>query len=84
VDDLTHREWPDSMLGTYAEMLSVNDVAHALNVQEDTVRGLLTHPNPSNRLPGVKIGKSWRISRNQLCDYLIQHNNVGPSTEPIS
>lgn len=67
--------WPDTMLHVYGDMLSVSEVAHALNLEERNVRNLLSNSDPSVRLPGVKIGKSWRISRDQLRTYLLTHHN---------
>jgi excisionase family DNA binding protein len=67
--------WPDTMLRAYGDMLSVTEVAHALNLEERNVRNLLSNSDASIRLPGVKIGKSWRISRDQLRTYLLTHHN---------
>lgn len=67
--------WPDSMLEPYGDMLSVSDVAQVLNLGERNVRNLLVSIDASIRLPGVKIGKSWRIARDQLCTYLLSHHN---------
>lgn len=67
--------WPDTMLRAYGDMLSVSDVAHVLNLEERNVRNLLTSSAASTRLPGVKIGKSWRIARDQLRTYLLTHHN---------
>ena len=67
--------WPDTMLRAYGYMLSVSDVAHVLNLEERNVRNLLSNSDASIRLPGVKIGKSWRIARDQLRTYLLTHHN---------
>lgn len=67
--------WPDSMLGRYGDMLSVADVSRVLNLEPRNVRCLLTSTDSATRLPGVKIGKSWRIARDQLRIYLIFHHN---------
>lgn len=67
--------WPDTMLHAYGDMLSVTEVARALNLEERNVRNLLSSSDASIRLPGVKIGKSWRISRDQLRTYLLTHHN---------
>ena len=67
--------WPDSMLGRYGDMLSVSDVSRALNLEPRNIRCLLTSTDAATRLPGVKIGKSWRIARDQLRTYLISHHN---------
>jgi len=67
--------WLDVMLAPYGEMLTVADVATVLNVDVRNVRGLLKTADTSRRLPGVKIGKSWRIARSQLTSYLVDHQN---------
>ena len=67
--------WPDTMLRPYGEMLNVTEVAHILNMEERNVRNLLSNRDAHIRLPGVKIGKSWRISRDQLRSYLVTHHN---------
>lgn len=68
--------WPESMLSGYSAMLSVSEVAQALNLEERNVRQLLTNTHAGVRLPGVKIGKSWRIARDELGDYLRGHHNT--------
>ena len=67
--------WPEAMLAAYGEMLTVTDVAQVLNVEPRNVRGLLTTADLASRLPGVKIGKSWRVARSQLASYLVHHQN---------
>ncbi|WP_234031372.1 helix-turn-helix domain-containing protein [Mycetocola zhujimingii] len=67
--------WPDGMLSAYGHMLSVNQVAEVLSLDPRIVRKLLLQHDPRKRLPGVKIGKSWRISRDQLRTYLLTHHN---------
>lgn len=56
-------------------MLSVSDVAQVLNLDERAVRNLLLTPDASTRLPGVKIGKSWRLAKSELSAYLLAHDN---------
>ena len=68
--------WPGSMLGRYGDMLSVSDVSRVLNMEPRNVRGVLTTVDVTTRLPGVKIGKSWRIARDQLHRYLVIHHNA--------
>lgn len=76
VEDNSHAPtWPDTMLSRYGDMLSVRDVARALNLEEGNVRNLLLSNDTSMRLPGVKLGKSWRIARDQLRAYLLAHHN---------
>ena len=43
-------------------MLTIKEVANALKVHEMTI---LRHLN-NNSIKGVKIGKSWRISEEEL------------------
>lgn len=74
-DNSPGRTWPDTMLSRYADMLSVRDVARVLNLEEGNVRNLLLSNDPVMRLPGVKLGKSWRIARDQLRVYLLAHHN---------
>ena len=52
--------WPDSMLRVYGDMLSVSDVARALNLEERNVRNLLTSTDRSIRL---------REDRQELADF---------------
>jgi hypothetical protein len=68
--------WPDSMSRRYGDMLSVADVSCVLRLEPRNVRCLLTNSDAGIRLPGVKIGRSWRIARDQLRAYLIGHHNV--------
>lgn len=76
VDEIsTDTAWPESMLHNYGQMLTVGEVAHILNLGQRNVRDLLTTTDEHVRLPGVKIGKSWRISRAQLSAYLRSHHN---------
>jgi excisionase family DNA binding protein len=67
--------WPEAMLAAYGDMLTVTEVATVLNVEPRNVRGLLTTADLGIRLPGVKIGKSWRVARSQLTSYLLRHQN---------
>jgi excisionase family DNA binding protein len=73
-------EWPDTPLRGYGQMMSVRDVAQVLNLEETQVRYLLNAPAPEGGLPGVKIGKNWRIDRTQLRENLIAHHNLSLST----
>lgn len=76
--------WPDAMLRSYGHMLSVNQVAEALNLDPRIVRTLLVQTDAQKRLPGVKIGKSWRISREQLRTYLLNHHNAAFASDTAS
>ncbi|MCU1530415.1 MAG: hypothetical protein JWP75_4178 [Frondihabitans sp.] len=67
--------WPEAMLAAYGDMLTVTEVATVLNVEPRNVRGLLTTADLGIRLPGVKIGKSWRVARSQSTSCLLRHQN---------
>lgn len=67
------------MLRAYADMLTVDEISRILSIEPRKARELLTPPDASIRLPGVKIGKSWRIARDELCSYLVTHHNDDPS-----
>lgn len=72
-DDPTH--WIDTILHRYGDMLSVREVAAILAVEERAVRELLTFPDPSKRLPGIKLTKTWRIAKPELRQYLLMNRN---------
>ena len=77
MDDTTSPAgWPDLMLADLGEMLTVDEISAVLSIESRTVRGLLVHANPAVRLPGVKIGTSWRIARQELRTYLVAHHNA--------
>jgi hypothetical protein len=67
--------WAEDMLAPYGDRLSVVDVAQVLGVEPRNIRGLLTTADIGSRLPGVKVGKSWRIARAQPASYLLRHQN---------
>jgi excisionase family DNA binding protein len=48
------------------DVLNVREAAHLLGVAEWTVR----EQAKAGRLPGRKIGKEWRFSRQALLDFL--------------
>lgn len=48
------------------ELLTVEETAERLKVSADTIRELLKR----NELPGVKVGRQWRISEPALRAYL--------------
>lgn len=47
-----------------AAMLTVKQAARALGVHEQTVRAQLER----GELPGMRIGRIWRIPRRQFCE----------------
>jgi excisionase family DNA binding protein len=65
----------------FEELLTVEEAAHALRVDEDTVRLWLR----TDQLPGYKLGKSWRIPRSSLLDFLRQsRNNHKVTNTPVA
>ena len=53
-------------LSSYPELMTTGEVSSALRISEQSVRALLA----SGEIPGRKISKFWRISRNQLENYI--------------
>lgn len=60
------------------EWLSVEQVAHELGVHPDTIRLYIRE----GALPAVQLKRSYRISRNDLEDFLryryVNKNRIGP------
>ena len=56
----------NSFLEEYPPILSVSDVAKILAVSPDTIRKLIRN----NCLHAIKIGKRYKITKNQLLNYL--------------
>lgn len=77
-------QWPDTMLRHYGEMMTVRDVARALNIEEGNVRLLIRSTDPAVRMPGVKLGKSWRVAREELRQYLLDHHNSALDPREVS
>lgn len=48
------------------QMLTPDDVAERLKMHRDTVRRLLR----SGEIPGVKIGRSWRVPSDKLAQWV--------------
>jgi len=59
------------------EVLTVPQAADYLQASERTVRGLLA----AGKLPGRKVGRSWRLSRRALDEYLSRANAVPPAPD---
>lgn len=74
--------WPDSALSSYGDMLTVGEVSRVINLGERSVRDLLTTSDPASRLSAVRIGKNWRIPREQLRAYLLAHHNEQAALNP--
>ena len=51
------------------EFLTVNDVMDLLCIGRNTAYHLLN----SGQLKGFRIGRSWRITRDALNDYVLNH-----------
>jgi excisionase family DNA binding protein len=52
-------------------MLTIHDVAKHLNVDERTIRELIR----KNELRAIKVGKEWRVTEEDLDDYVNGHAN---------
>jgi len=59
------------------EVLTTEEVAQYLKMKEQTVRDLLRH----RKLPGRKVGKSWRVLRSELDAWLRQSEPVRDGEE---
>jgi hypothetical protein len=77
-------QWPDTLLSTYGQMMTARDVALALNIEENNVRLLIRSNDPDIRMPGVKLGKSWRVAREELRRYLLAHHNSALDAREVS
>lgn len=51
----------------FEDLLTVEEAAHALRIDEDTVRNWLR----TGQISGYKLGRSWRISRSDLKAFLV-------------
>ena len=60
----------EEFLKEYAPVLSVEDVAHILNVAPKTVRGLVQ----AGDLTAIKVGRLIRIPKDKLIVYLDRHD----------
>ena len=70
-----HTEKPTYTPGCHViedEVLTTEEVAQYLKMKEQTVRDLLR----LRKLPGRKIGKSWRVLRSELEAWLRQPEPV--------
>jgi excisionase family DNA binding protein len=54
--------------------LTVEDIAHLLDVSIDTVRNWINRKN--NPLPAYKIGREWRIKREDFERFLQARKNT--------
>lgn len=73
--ELHDSEWIDEMLAEFDHFLTVKEVAVLLNVEERTIRTLLSTAVIERRMPGIKVGDQWRIPRARLREYLMIHQN---------
>jgi excisionase family DNA binding protein len=53
----------------HSELLTVGEVASLLRISEHTVRRLLA----TGELPGVRVGRQWRIAAGELDARLLPH-----------
>ena len=58
------------------QYLEVEDVARLLGYHPETVRDLLRR----RVIPGRKVGKEWRVDREQLAEYM-RHEQERQQTE---
>lgn len=54
---------------------TVEELAKMFNLKNTTIQRKLD----SGEIAGHKMGKEWRVSQNQLDEYLERTSNVGPS-----
>lgn len=57
------------MLEKYADVLSISEVREILSIGRNTVYALCA----SGKLPALRVGKQWRVSKEALLGYLRQH-----------
>ncbi len=57
-----------------AKWLSVQQVADEMQVSIDTVRNWINRPK--NKLPAAKVGRDWRIKREDLDKFIEERMNV--------
>lgn len=65
-----------ALLADAPASMTVRQVATALSISEHVVRRLLT----TSELQGVKVGREWRILRDDLLSYLEQRSNKAIDT----
>ena len=58
------------------KVLTVDEVSQILRVLPKTVRSLLKE----GKLPGIKVGRVWRIPEKALRTYLHSHKTTKPSS----
>ena len=62
-------------LSDYPNLLGVPEVAQILGIEPNTVYIWLRN----RKLPGIKVGKSWRVLKEDIITYLEAHKTE-PST----
>lgn len=65
-------------LAEYGEILTVQEVAAAMKVNDDTITNWLGNGS----LRGFKIGRAWRIVKDDFLEDIVVFYNVAPSTAP--
>lgn len=64
----------DDIFDELPAKLTVEEVARALNIRENTVRRLLT--TGADPLPGFKLGGVWLILRDELKPWLLRRHTA--------
>ena len=59
--------------------LTPAEAASILRVDPATVTRLLGQ----DKLPGLRVGKQWRIVAGELADFLRNHRNLAPRAKPL-
>jgi excisionase family DNA binding protein len=60
-------EYPDDL-----QFYSVREVAKMLEVSAETVKRWIRGENPNERLSAVKLGNHWRVSKEDLREFLAE------------
>ena len=56
------------------ELMTVEEVAELLRMRKETIRRLLT----VGKLPGVRVGRSWRVPKDALITQLRRRTVTAP------
>jgi excisionase family DNA binding protein len=56
--------------------LTAEEIAEELSVSIDTVRAWINHPDVKQRLPAYKMGRQYRIKKEDFQKYMQERYNV--------